>query len=1077
MNAQELFIDVSTGRFLDGESTIPSIKPTIYSNEKKSILVSLYKVKNNKISAVTPSPNSKFKARLGTQSLKLSDGIDPTTANPQLFTALATVSTLPPIQAVGQSSIITYSPVTASLEAIVVTFPVVTGTFTAKFNYVSPVTATISVGISTITLPETSFSVISRPSLSDFLPQSGGATVLTFSAILNSPVTATFQATISGGSVTTISILDDGFGYPDGIYGLSFAGGSPASVASALVTATKGEIASINLVGGGSGYSVAPTVTLFCPAKKIIDLVPSNLFSRTGVSSSLFLWGLPADTSTTIPINLNFSAPDNTSTPTNTSVPSAFLTFYSGTSTKTADPSVWQFYWKLNFVSGGYGFSSIPTVTHDPTIFEGASFIYDIAKTATTKSSEGFGFNPRGQGPYQTDKAFVSTSTFPITINNGAIIPKIFSENYTFLYPSFKNCYYGGGFWPGVQEPEYYLAPAFDAPAQQFLDGAIKVLALYPDAEWINQYNLFKPIVNSFTPISNSGTANQSFYAVADPINYKPTRYAICKIEYSEIDTTVQINQYYRRGSVFRSYGGGIFKPSLTWIDYGEGYKQDGFFSLVPVSSLKDGQVYTSSTKRNISIVTNFSIDGKPVFYNTILSKNPTISTAFSGDKVVYNISDGGYGFTSGLFKVQEQVVSGGITTVSITNVPKNYLDGEYDCTVTSSPGGNTGQISISVTSGNFLAFIKDSGFGYTSAPIVTAPAPNKQSGQITDIVVVTRPQGYSIQTKKYLNIQNSPVSGGDAIAYFNIDSNNTTSVVIENSGFGYQSAPIVTAPSPDLAGQNGYIGAINLSNKPIGYAVGQSYDLQVQQSPATGGSCIAKLIKETESKYTINIVNGGFGYTSAPIVTAPSPDAPQGVLNTVGVSTAGRGYEPGSYSCFVSKPPAGGIPAQVDFVVNSDRTSSFEILNYGSGYVAAPIISASTPGGNVLDQITITCAGSYYINNTAKFSILDSSGSGHEFGNPTISAGKILYIPTINGGYGFTDNPKVVFSAPTPPSVLSIPEWSIQNEFNITTASANAILTTANNRDILLEVYETDGTSEQVIVQGTVNLAKRVLE
>jgi hypothetical protein len=52
-----------------------------------------------------------------------------------------------------------------------------------------------------------------------------------------------------------------------------------------------------------------------------------------------------------------------------------------------------------------------------------------------------------------------------------------------------------------------------------------------------------------------------------------------------------------------------------------------------------------------------------------------------------------------------------------------------------------------------------------------------------------------------------------------------------------------------------------------------------------------------------------------------------------------------------------------------------------------------------------------------------------------------------------------------------------IRGDLNITVASANAILSTSTQKDILMEVYETDGTNEQVVAQATVSLAKRVLE
>ena len=106
-----------------------------------------------------------------------------------------------------------------------------------------------------------------------------------------------------------------------------------------------------------------------------------------------------------------------------------------------------------------------------------------------------------------------------------------------------------------------------------------------------------------------------------------------------------------------------------------------------------------------------------------------------------------------------------------------------------------------------------------------------------------------------------------------------------------------------------------------------------------------------------------------------------------------------------------------------------------------------------------------------------DLSGGGEILGSPIINSGKILGINVRNGGYNFSNNPKITFSSPTAPAVATIPEYVIQGDLNITVASANAILSTASQRDILMEVYETDGTNEQVVAQATVSLAKRVLE
>ena len=104
-------------------------------------------------------------------------------------------------------------------------------------------------------------------------------------------------------------------------------------------------------------------------------------------------------------------------------------------------------------------------------------------------------------------------------------------------------------------------------------------------------------------------------------------------------------------------------------------------------------------------------------------------------------------------------------------------------------------------------------------------------------------------------------------------------------------------------------------------------------------------------------------------------------------------------------------------------------------------------------------------------------SGTGYSLGEIVLSAGAVQSIQVIDGGRGFGNSPKINFSMPTRPALASYPADVIAAEFNITTASANAILSTSTQKDILMEVYETDGTNEQVISQATVSLAKRVLE
>jgi hypothetical protein len=185
---------------------------------------------------------------------------------------------------------------------------------------------------------------------------------------------------------------------------------------------------------------------------------------------------------------------------------------------------------------------------------------------------------------------------------------------------------------------------------------------------------------------------------------------------------------------------------------------------------------------------------------------------------------------------------------------------------------------------------------------------------------------------------------------------------------------------------------------------------LQIGQSPQSGGNAVANLIKESESKYVFQIVNAGAGYVSAPIVTAPSPDAPNGLLSSVAITTMGAGYAPGTYEATVGTAPSGGQTAKVDYVVDENLSGEYIIVESGKGYTSAPSISVPTPAGSVISSISITCAGSYYTSDNYGVTIQDATGSGARLDVPTIQNGQLQNINVLDKGYGFTDNPAIIF-------------------------------------------------------------------
>ena len=1286
MNAQELFLDVSSGRFLDGESTIPTTKPSFFSDEQRSIKLNVLKVKQNKISAVTPSPNARYKVRLGTQSLKLADASDTPTAPVVLFTAQATAVTAPASRAVASGVPFIYSPVTAQLEAIVSTQSPVTALFTTQFrvqagvtalfasriNLVTQVTAVATatvitvvtqfvettavsvttaqfVYINTITVPArleqapNIFSVLSKPSIgannqvnqNDFAnyPFVHG-TPLYLTAVLNSPQAPSLLATISNGSVTTFSILARGSGYPDGVYSLAITGGGATAgtvTATAQAVALNGIIDQINILDSGSGYGSAPSVSLFTPDKTVIDVSP-NIPTQRVNGRNTFSWCLGRNIGDSAPIR--FTSPDTTSTTTFTSVPSAFLRFAGDNS------------WEINFVSGGYGYTQAPSVTHDSAIVSSVKMISERDNT---------------RGGFKTT---IITSGIAFIENGGLpILPKA-------LYNVAESFYGRGG------------------RATRTTVATAVLVGLPPSQLGASGFSGFP---------SQSSFAGRDYLAV---VAGSTSRCATIRASVPRTTTSYSVftNTITEQGLVslqnarFEAEGGGFFETVFEVLDFGSDYQ---FYAKLPAKSvfrLQSGQVLLESpvaASVTIPLTPNKLGTG---FVPSIISSSPTVSTRPGTEGVEHFIIDGGFGFTSDVQSfatsavtrtvVTSTVTTGGfITTLSagfvntakLTSGPQGYLIGTYDCVVQPPTTGNTALIQLRVSAATSSLVILDGGSGYTSAPVITAPPPNQLPGNVTIINSGNSPSGYTAGVTYNLLLTPSPKAGGTAVAGFSIQESlvtfasaiGTTSdeeAVIFNGvstdvlgqlgarrveepaipafakltqatlasivarskdgrqtisqfkqsyiltelisqGFGYTTPPAVIAPSPsrnlgvagirlvnkpvgyvynktypctattspdaqktaqlefvlnqaelteifrenkepfrvlpNINGQpidplknfeynqevtfekfdpprfgsgirvtrfeyitfplfnpgEGYITppvftalspdserfgtieGIKLLNTPVGYRANNVYELQFADSPVSGGNATAQLSVSSLGVISVNVTDSGFGYTTKPTITAPAPDLPQGIIRSLTVITSGRGYAPGLYLANTTDAPSGGQTAFVEFNVSDSGVGSFSVVNGGYGYVTAPVISVATPAGNIIRSLTITCQGSFYEPQTAILEVKDSSGSGAIFGSPLILSGKVSNLQVINGGYGYSDNPKIEFSAPTEPVVSDVLASQIQGDLNITTASANAILSTSTQKDILLEVYETDGTNEQVVAQATVSLAKRVLE
>jgi hypothetical protein len=1265
VNAQELFLDVASGRFLDGDSTIPTNKPSFFSDEQRRIKLAVRKVKNNKLSSVEPSTNARYSMRLGTATQKLADATDVSTAPIVLVTALGSIATSPANQASGLGVVATYSPVTATFEATVSTQTNVTAQFIANFRttpaitalfkseifYVNPVTASVTVAILTVvtqfvattavSLSSATFSYISASCFGanidffqnpfNFIRSGDTGTnfyttpqVLRLTAEMNSPIAGVFSCSFSAGSVTTISLISKGQGYPSGIYALTFSGGGATAgtvTATAEVTTTAGKIESISLTAGGSGYASAPTATLFTPAKSLDSIAPTTPIGSVN-GKSRFQWVRGVNIGDSAPIR--FTEPDTTSIVTNTSVPSAFLVFTGSN------------IWEINIVNKGYGYVATPTVTHDS------------APAASLKFTTGVsgGFSTISSGTVYIDYGGV-----PINLQN--------------INSRGRDIFTLAGF-----EEARSIATT------------VGIFTTVKD-------NIGRTAQGAIERIDQIDYADKTFFGT---VRGTAGRHALIKATCSPISSGyIQQISFPRAGYSITREGGGLFETTFEVVDYGSSYTNilgDSFLSVsnvFPIYPLATGRKIFESP---ITSVISIPLTSDNKYANTLVSYPPTVATRPGKYSTEYFFETGGFGFTDTAYgtafsgyrsSVNSQTATAGglivstsagiVTTASLATYPKAYILGTYDCQVQSPVSGTTAKIQLVVSSATANLVIIDGGSGYTSAPIVTAPTPFAKNGYVTLLSSLNRPSGYTagisigllftpsvatggtaqgefaLKTSRYIyasavpsvaetsyltyegvstdpfnqagvrnkydppipegakitaktnskivakntsgsqsiselivtyldyritdsgfgytvapaviseapskstggeivnfslanrptgynfgtnydcSVATSPLDNGTAQLSFSLlkvdrtliqDGEKTTIVetpdtagiefasfrqydstelsystlpngfvissedkyigITYNGGFGYTTSPTITAPTPDSRDVGQIIG-LKLTNAPVGYRPNNNYQLTIDQSPEADGRATARFSVSSLGVISAQVENAGFGYITKPTITAASPDLDQGLLGGVSVSTLGRGFAPGSYICNVTDAPSGGQTAVVNFNTDDRGVGVFEILSAGRGYVTAPIISVPTPFGNTIKSITISCKGSFYEPQTTLFSINDSTGSGVSLGLPILSSGGIQSIAVIAGGYGYSSTPAIQFSAPTEPIKNPLEASFVEGDFNITVASANAILSTSTQKDILLEVFETDGTNEQVIAQATVSLAKRVLE
>jgi autotransporter-associated beta strand protein len=218
-----------------------------------------------------------------------------------------------------------------------------------------------------------------------------------------------------------------------------------------------------------------------------------------------------------------------------------------------------------------------------------------------------------------------------------------------------------------------------------------------------------------------------------------------------------------------------------------------------------------------------------------------------------------------------------------------------------------------------------------------------------------------------------------------------------------------------------GSVGTINVTNGGNGYTTAPTITIQAPNSAIAGTPTVV-----AGQVTRIPVLAGGAGYSSStpPVVTITGNGTgatatavlTNGVVTSVTITNPGINYTLPPTVTFQGHTAAVlGTPTYVNGVI-----TSIPVTSGGDGYLSAPTVTIIGGGGSgatavaniangTVTSITITAGGSGYT--SAPTVTLSALPVGATAGAATLSAGQITAIAVANGGTGYTTAPLVVIS------------------------------------------------------------------
>jgi alpha-tubulin suppressor-like RCC1 family protein len=178
-----------------------------------------------------------------------------------------------------------------------------------------------------------------------------------------------------------------------------------------------------------------------------------------------------------------------------------------------------------------------------------------------------------------------------------------------------------------------------------------------------------------------------------------------------------------------------------------------------------------------------------------------------------------------------------------------------------------------------------------------------------------------------------------------------------------------------------------------------------------------------------VTIIPSGIAFASPPIVTVEAPDATatikvtaalKPVLRVAGLEVTAPGFGYSEAPLISVGAPTTGTRAEITAVLDEGKVVSYTILNGGSGYNAAPLVTVAPPPELATAIATVSSSG------TVNAVLVTNSGSGYETmpavvftgGGASTAAtgtatGRVVSAEVVSGGTGYS--PAIAFTGGAP--------------------------------------------------------------